>query len=435
MMRLPGPAVCLVVFVVLALVGPSQTAAQEVDWGATLDSATNLRSAPHRSDHEWEQLVRFALWAELFVELREERTVRLATEGSYRFEYDQGDDDDPLHILNLDLLRLSAGLPMLFGPGSALELSAGRFRFNDPTRVVWNHAGDGLSVSVGFPRWSARVSAAYTGLLLNAVSDIRMTPTDALEEDDTDQTLGPQRIIGLAGLAFPELVQRQNLTLFGILQFDLRDPDQGEETLDTQYVGAVIDGPVEITRGLYYSVFAIKGFGTWDVEGGEDESISSGAYGARLRLFRERLRYSRASVEWLHASGGGSMDAFTVINDPATGFTFSPGLADLMLASAGYSLRPLSNTTTSVAAGIRTGLTVRSFLRSTTGADGVFSAPGLDTESDARYVGSEGELRITLRPTRELGFAFTNGVFFPNGELFTDSDPWYRGRLEVSIGY
>ncbi len=407
--------------------------AQQLDWGGTFDSATNLRDDPSREDTVFQQSFRLGLWAEVFAELRDERTVRFTAEGSYRLEYDEDDDDHPLHVLNPDLLRLRASFPLVFGPGSTLDFTAGRFRFGEPTGAIWNHPGDGLSVEARLPRVWVQVAGAYTGLLLNPVSDIRMTQTDLEEEDDTDELFGPRRAIGRLQLQLPELIGRQRLTGFGIVQVDLRDPDDGEETLDTQYVGLRLDGPVEPVRGLYYEVFGARGFGTFNEEGNGDTSVSSGLYGARVRYFRERLRYSRLFAEWLHASGGDALDPFVAINAPAAGFAFSPDLANLMLATAGYSLRPFSDSASAAAAGLQAGITARGYFRSTT-KDVFFDAPGVDADSDSRYAGAEGELRLASRPTADLGFAFTSAVFFPNDDLFVDSDPWYRGRFELSIG-
>ncbi len=404
--------------------------AQQFDWGGTLDSATNLRADPDRDEAEFEQGLRSALWAELFAEFREERRLRITGEGSYRFTYDQQGNTDPEHVLNLDMLRLRSRFPLLFGPGTAFELTAGRFGFADPTGYIWNHPGDGLQVDLRFLRWRLRLAGAYTGLLLNSVSDIRMTDTDILEEDDTDETFGPRRAIASAQLEFPELIGRQTASLFSVLQFDLRDAATDESTLNTQYFGANAEGPIEPVRGLYYNLFGVLGVGTLDPAGADEADITSGVYGGALRLFRREWRYSRIAAEWVHASGGDALDVFVPINAPATGFAFSPPLQDLMRPSLSYSLRPFADSPDAVAASFRSQLAARGYFRSTTEEDAAF-----DAQNGARYAGAETELELVLRPTADLGLAFTNAVFFPNDDLFDDGDPWYRGRFELSVAF
>lgn len=414
---------------------PGLVTAQEFDWGVSSDSSTNLRDDPRRDDAELQQLLRVSLWVELHGEFRDDRTIRFTTEGGYRFEYDQDEDEDTLHILNLDTLRLRAGFPLLLGPGSSLDVTAGRFRFRDPTGRIWNHTADGASFELRFPRWWLQGAGAYTGLLLNEVSDIRMTPTDSDEQSDSDQYFGPQRAIGLVRVRLPELIERQSLTAFALLQFDLRDRDDDEETLNTQYYGLQLDGPVEPVRGLYYDVFGAAALGRLEEEGGGESDITAGLYGARLRYFRERLRFSRILLEWLHASGSREQE-FVAINAPSTGFAFSPTLSNLMIATLGYSLRPFSTAASPALAAVQTGLTARSFMRSSveTGAAAVMPE-ATDAADDSRYLGTELELRLAVRPTSELGLVFTNAVFFPNDDAFLESDRWYRGRFELSLGF
>jgi len=408
--------------------------AQEFDWGISSDSSTNLRDDPRRDDAELQQLLRVGLWAELHGKFRDDRTVRFTTEGSYRFEYDQDEDEDTLHILNLEMLRLHAGFPLLFGPGSSLDLSAGRFRFRDPTGRIWNHTADGASFELRFPRWWLQTAGAYTGLLLNEVSDIRMTPTDSEEQSDRDEYFGPQRAIGLVRLRLPELIGRQSFTAFVVLQFDLRDPDDQEETLNTQYYGLRLAGPIEPVRGLYYDAFGAAALGQLVQQGGGESEITAGLYGARLRYFRERLRFSRILLEWLHVSGSEEQE-FVAINAPATGLAFSPELSNLMLATLGYSLRPFTNSASPALAAVQTGLSARTFLRSSVESGAVDVPADLIDDDDARYLGTELELRLAMRPTSELGLVFTNAMFFPNDDAFLESDRWYRGRFELSLGF
>ncbi len=441
--RVPGPGLklgrglrpVLHAFLLLMLVlAPVPLAAQQGDWGGTLDSASNLRADAERSDPELQQLLRLGLWAEVFGELRGGSTVRATGEVSYRFEYDQDPDEDVLQLLNLDLLRLVASIPTLLGPGSTVEVTFGRFVFEEPTGVIWGHTGDGLRLENRAPGWGLVAAGAYTGLLLNPVSAIRMTETDSADESDTDEFFGPRRAIGLLAAQLPELVGRQSATTFAIVQRDLRDADEDEETLDTWYLGALVDGPIEPVRGLYYELFGVGGFGRYRLEGDGETDISSGLYGLRLQYFREAYRSSRAFLEWLHASGGDRLDPFVAINAPGTGFAFSPDLTNLMLASGGYSFRPFTGSAREPITTFQAGGAVRAFFRSA--VDGaVFDAAGLNLESDRRYVGSEMELRLVSRPRSDFGLAFTNAVFIPNSDLFEDSDPRYRGRFEISLGF
>ena len=56
-----------------------------------------------------------------------------------------------------------------------MELKAGRLEFNDATRLILDQALDGVQVSLQFSGFQMRLAGAYSGLILNPSSNIRIS--------------------------------------------------------------------------------------------------------------------------------------------------------------------------------------------------------------------------------------------------------------------
>lgn len=430
-----SPLRALVAGVAVVLLCSAQAAlGQTLDWGGTFDSATALDNTETQSDPWLEQTVRVALWSEVFQQFRAERELLVTAEAEYRFEYDEDPDEDPLHLLDLQTLRLRLIAPVTRLRNTTVVTNAGRFRFREPTGAILSHTGDGFTADALAPSLRLRVGGAYTGWVLNPVSTVRMTGSDAEEDSEDGQQFGPKRAIGLLEIEATEIYGRQSITFLTLGQLDLRDAELGQDTLNSQYLAILLDGPIEPIRGLYYQAFAVKGFGQYELVGDGTNELSFGAYGARMRYFLERLRFSRLLVEWLHASGGDRFDRFAPITSPTLGFAYRPDFANVMTARAEYSLRPFSTARNSVASSAQVATGGRVYLRSAT-TERIVSDIAIDQDRTDRYLGSEAVVRFAMRPSPELGLGFKNALFFPNSDLFDGGDPVYRGLIELSLGF
>ena len=420
-----------VLLVCLLLATPVvQLSAVDGDWGVTLDTEGTARV----TNDDWDDpdttlAFTAALWGRLFLSdpaTPGSNSYELAAQGSYTWT------DDRPYLFDVDQLRLTGRYPGLLGSQSLLEASAGRFRFADPTARVMSHTADGARLRLRFPSYNIRLDAAYTGLQLNPNSDIRMTFADLVDEDDDDEFFGPARVVGIAELAFPGLIGQHSLQLGVTGQYDLRDTKDTETTFNSGYYTVALSGP--LVSDIYYNTSAT--LMQAEEENGDSEDFLGLLAIARLRYFRESFLFSRATLAGIYASGEqGPFDPFRSISRQSMGTVFSRPLSDLIYGELGYSLRPFSGSdarsSSSLAGGIQTGLTLRSFFAATD--------PGLDG-TDGRWYGNELTLSISSRPFADLGIGLTAGVFLPVtdedlGVLGKDSDPQYFGKLELSAAF
>ncbi|TVQ37302.1 MAG: hypothetical protein EA384_12545 [Spirochaetaceae bacterium] len=414
---------CAAALLMTAVVGA--WALEGGDWGVTLDSATTLRHSAELDEQEWGQRVRAALWGELFWQLDRGGRLRLTGEGSYVYT------DDRDYLFDIDRLRIASLHPGAITPEAVLAVEAGRFGFKDPSGLVLNHTADGLRAALRLPVVEVELGGAYTGLLLNPSSQIRMTPTDRAEEGDDDEYFGPKRVLGQLNVRFGDLPGRQSVTAGILAQWDLRDDDQAF-TLNSQYYSLAAAGT--LAANLFHSTFIT--LSTLQAEtGGESDSGTALLLGTRLRYLREDWLGSRLSAGFNYASGAGdNLDPFVAINDPASGTVFQPRLTNLMTISGGYAVRPWFGNRSQTLSNIEFSTAVRAFLRARDDQplEGEGLLAGLILEDSKRYAGSEFEWAIRARLLPDLGAALTTGVFVP-GDGAVDAEPEFLGRLEVSV--
>ncbi len=415
------------------------------DWGVTLDALRTIRAAGHQDLDTFTNALRGALWARRVVPAGELSTFDLGVQGSYNWSTGQT-------YLNLDRLRAVGRYPELLGPTSVAETTVGRFRFQDPSGLVLNHVGDGLSAGVAYPRARLRFSALYTGFLLNPVSTVRMTGTDLLEEDDDDEDFGPRRVVGLAELSFPALVARQTLVTGAAGQYDLRDAGDGEETVHSGYAVLGIRG--RLFGSLYHDVYAVGTAGTLERdENGATESEDFTGYlgSARLRLFLPGFFASRLSLQGVYASRADANndligDGYLPISRTRLGTVVRLPLQNLLFTELSYSMRPFFDSASERARRVQVVLTGRGFFTTSdrpvvldpateTTGDG-FDLVGIDSEPAGNIIGTEVVLRINARPLSDLGLGMTTGMFFPHtgsaGVFTGDREPEFLGRVELS---
>ena len=407
------------------------------DWGVTIDAQDSTRFADHLNQDVRGRAAIVSIWGQRIIPYSQENELRLSAQGSYNWSRSD-------IYVNLDQLRLTAFMPESFSDFSSLEISAGRFPFQDPSGLVLRHTGDGLLVRVATPRSRVRVGAMYTGLQLNPASNIRMTQTDRAEERDDDETFGPGRVVAMADLRFPELVGRHTLSLTFLGQYDTRDADSTEDTLHSAY--GIIGLSGRLVGRLYSDLFGGATYGSYDT-GADDDTYLGFMGSARLRLFLPQARASRISLRAVYMSNDDdqdSFDAFIPISRSTPGTVISIPLENIMFGELSYSIRPFVNSESLQARRVQMSATGRTFF--TASDDPPRSEPfggqldgsvfGLQTEPEGNYIGTEGVVGVNARVRSDFGVGFSFGAFFPgtgsDGVFTSERKTEFLARIELS---
>jgi len=307
---------------------------------------------------------------------------------------------------------------------SVLNYTVGRFGISDFSGYVVHQRIDGVSVVLNYPGFTASVKAGYTGLLFNRASGIEMTLTDQADGTDLLDLESPRIVAGAEG-EFPELAGGFDVRTDVWVQFDLRDDSDlvsGGGTLDTQYFGVSLSGPV--SPGLYVDGFAYLGTGSESFPAGSpDYSILSFMGSVGARYYMEQFFYSRISARFLYFSGdsdytgsflegnsSGDGTVFTPVSSKSLALVFSPDPGNIMLGKLGYSIKPFGGSGSMMLKNMQAELTGTVFFRSTTG---LISESGIDPVSDSLYLGTEIDGTVNFRPFSDLGMFVTGGVFVP----------------------
>ncbi len=410
-------ALWLLLFLFIAM----PVAALESTWGVTIDGSTELSYADHRADNDPAYAATAALWSRSLFPLGIDRSIELTAQGSYTWT------DDRPYLFDVDILRAAGRIPGALGPDSVLRFTAGRFRLRDTTGIVLGHTVDGAQVRIGYPSLRVRAAAGYTGLLLNPVSDIRMTFADLADGGDDDEFFGPRRIVGLAEVTLPELYLRQTVTTGLTGQFDLRDAADDETTLNTIYISLAVAGP--LLGNVYHTLSGTVMVGKSELDG--DSEALTGAMGdARIRYYREDRLSSRIGLGLTWASGnGGDLDRFVPISRSTAGTILTLPVENILRGTVSYSIRPVPRVQTECSLGWYF-LAEKKDLHETT---------GISSDPDGRWLGTEVTGKVSARISSDLGLSITGGVFAPssgdNGAFTVARGAEYLLRVEVSAGF
>ena len=415
------------VLAALLLAGGAQSLTA-LEWGGTFDNTT---TPTHYLGFQQEDTL--ALWLEAEFNPR----MSLTVQGSYTYSLDRP------YLFDVDILRFQGRFPL--GDSSQLELSLGRFRVADFSKLLFDDNLDGAQLVWRSPRANLALNLGYLGLELQPVSTVSMTWGDL----NNASIWAPPRLIEMLQVELPELFGRHSLSAALVAQQDLRSEDQLEGTtvelngqggrLSTEYLGVVLRGP--LAAALYYDLFGYLGTGRTlsYIDGAYSyEWVLSGLVGGGLRYFRGEWLSSRAELRLLLATGDedyadlfiegnrdGLATVFSTISQPELALLFSPRLGNLVLAEASYSLKP--------AAVLQTLLKATFFLRPTLGP---VSDARVDPASSSPYLGTEVDVAARLRLFSDLGLAFTAGVFLPGGAFrASDQEADFGGRAELSFSF
>jgi len=410
-----------------------------LDWGGVIDNSTELLVSDKT---EFDQQDKLSLWMDAALGER----WSFSAQGSYTYELDRP------YLFDVDSLQFEGRFPNVEKGPTLFTVTLGRFSFSDFTGLVLDHRADGFALGFNYPNSIFTVALGYTGLLLKPTSTIRVSLTDASEDNDDSVVLAPPRAVGALKAVFPELLGRQDLTLSLLFQQDLHSKDdlvaEGQTTpdynkggqLNTQYLGFGFSGP--LSSSLYYDAFVYGGMGRTlsYIDGAyKYETILAALGGVGVRYYLEQALSSRVGFRFLYASGdedsdrpyegntGGLATAFLPISKPELGLIFQPQLSNLFLAELSYSLKPL--------AWMQVQLKAVPFFRSTPAP---IQESGIDPSSDALYLGTEVDGAINIRPFSDLGLGFSAGLFLPNSGTngaLPDRALEVKGKLDFSFSF
>ncbi len=444
-----------------------------IDFGATIDNSSSLavgtKTGTEGTELTLYQQDKVALWFQ--TELG--KHLNFYIQGSYTYK------SDLPYLFDIDTVTLKGTFPELSGREgvhpSLFSFTIGRFQVKDPTSYVLNHRIDGFGLTFGYPNSVVSINLGYTGFLLKPTSSIVLSKEDANDLSENSVIFAPPRLIGLFDITFPDLY-RQSISLVVLFQEDLRGIystvdllksiysdsliNAGEKTpqptegglVDTQYFGLKTTGPV--APSLYYGFFGYVGTGRQLTYIEKDKKyeyvpILSGLGGIRVRYFLPFLD-SYTSIGYVYATGDstdssiveGNTDtlatAFNPISNSTTsGVIFSPNLKNISNIKSEFSIKPFTNSKNNLLNNLQTMISLFVFFRNTTGP---ISESGLNPDSKALFLGTEGDIIINWRPLSDVGVSFTNGIFIPNNSQDGAFDPTqrgleYRGVVNLSISF
>lgn len=407
--------------------------ALEWDWGGELANTSGYLFA---DEGELTQEDRLSLWIDGEMK-RDMSTLGFRAQASYLFTQDRA------YLLDLDELSLMGSFPAALGSSSMVQASIGRFGFSDPTGYILMHTADGASVKLLFPRVHFEIDGAYTGLLLNPSSDIRLSAIDLSEKsDEEDNTFGPKRLFTQGKVSFIDVGKRlQNWVLFGLAQFDLRDPEGSEETIDSQYWGTLLS--YKLGRYLYHDGFLVVG--TSQISSVEDTEKVSLLTGFTSRYLRKDWHDSKIAFYGLVATPDAPVEdidigfdmpfglsKFRPMNKPTLGLVVDPTLDSLMYTGLSYSLRPFLNGTSPLMGRLRPSLGGRAYFRIYE-----WNADWMELEggADSWFVGTEYDAGFTWDILSDLSAGLTGAVFVPGSAWVEDGDADFMVRFELSARF
>jgi hypothetical protein len=421
------------------------------DWGGTIDNSTTVYTL---DGVNFDERVKLSLW----VSNRFSETAELIALGSYTFSL-----DDPL-ILDLERLQVS------FSITPNLSAVAGRFLFTEFSGLVLSHPVDGFWLTYSLQKAVITAGIAYSGLQFNKTNQILISQTDTADSGDTAKYLGSPRLIESVQTTFPELFKRQDLIITLLSQQDLRAQSEllqkGEENqnaggllggkLHTVYLGLGLSGPVSSLNGLYQNTFLYTETGATLSYVEDTASFTGFSYqykpilaflgGVTFDYYLEERLNSAFGLSILFASGDSDFSSFlegnsaglsmqfVPISRPSFGLIFSPQLGNTLLAEISYSIKPFSKSSSSALRNLQTELQLFNYLRPNTAP---VSEIGLDPASETRYLGTEIDGTLRLRPFSDLATLLSLGLFIPSKKAFSSTyeQPQFLGRFEFSFSF
>lgn len=411
----------------------------DFDWGGAVSNSTGYESA---ADGDIVQENRLTLWASGRKEF-DLAVLSLVGQGSYLYT------DERSFLIDLDLLRLNGQFPGLIGGSSVVETSLGRFPFSDPTGYILSHTADGASLRLLFPRTRLQFDGAYTGLLLNPSSAIRISDRDFSEEfEEEDSFFGPQRLFTQGKITFADLGRLQELTFYGLAQFDLREDDGSSELINSQYWGTLLSH--RFGKNLYHDSFLT--IGTSQLSGTAESDALSLLTGFTSRYLREEWLDSRFALRGIVATPNIPVEdledinvSFNIaqprpLNSPALGKVVDPNLDGLLFAGFDYSLRPFLNGRSELMSRFQPSVGARAYFRPVLSIGSqTFKWTGAwaqtNPDSDSWFLGTEYDAGFVWRIFSDLSAGMSGALFMPGAAWSEEEEQEYMLRLEMSASF
>ncbi|TVR60071.1 MAG: hypothetical protein EA426_05460 [Spirochaetaceae bacterium] len=303
-------------------------------------------------------------------------------------------------------------------PSSTGEFSfeLGRRRFSDPTALIIDGIADRVSVVFEWPRVSASLDVAYTGLSSKNTDPIVLTDADRARLDDDSVYFAGPRLLSVATIGTPSIAARQDAEFFGAYHRDLET-----NGADIAFAGLRVDGPV--VPHLFHTTSIAAGFTA-------DDGVSL-LSSLSLRYYLDRVNLSRIRVETTYASGdSGGLSRFIPVHRGRFGekeIGFDAGFADRLVAELAYSFRPFIESNAAWLAATELGFDSVSFFRTTDAP-----APEFPGNSTGPYLGTRVLAAARLRASSDFGLDARIGAFFPSNPDTDDHDR-RRGFFSTSV--
>ena len=354
-----------------------------------------------------------------------------------------------------------------------LVTQLGRIGLQTPSGMVFTHDVDGGSLRIQLPGATTRFGMGYTGFLFGPASQILVSIADTQVSTTETFAFATPRVVGTAAVTLTDLIPRQEITLAGAFQEDLRPimsadnlntplispndtdvPTDASGPVDTQYVTLGVNGG--ITSGLFYQVWGTYNAGSMltltedpdtNIQSYTPTPIRAFAASVGLSYFRPQLLSLRVNGKFTYTSGDADHDSYfegntsgpsnlyQPINAAVASIAFAPRLGNIMYGELHLGVRPFGSVQSRFLRNLGVSSGVYVFARSTEGA---VSATGVGTGAGSNYLGTEVDFNVTYRPFSDLGLGVGVGMFFPNSgsdSPMTNQDFRLRARLSTSFSF
>ncbi|MBQ9238027.1 MAG: hypothetical protein IJ191_01725 [Treponema sp.] len=307
-------------------------AASAVDFGGIVGNVTKFSVQPETT-YAVTQKNDVTGW--LQVPFTADGSMYLALEGVVRYTYDwTNKDNSGMHTVSTDISLLKYAYTARFTPGTALQLSVGRFGISDFTGIIFNQVSDGAFLQFRMPRFEASAYAGYTGLLNAHTVSILDAAGTAYSYDATKvyPLAAPYAVAGVS-IHAPYLFANQ--TVSGEFFVFCGVPGIDRTITHDVHFDATLGFSGPIVKNLFYTA-------TTTVGKSNRENVSN--------LSRLTLTYyppalsSSVSASLLYASGkNGRLGAFRAFtSNKATYSLLEPEYSGLIKAGLSGSVKPVT---------------------------------------------------------------------------------------------
>lgn len=315
--------------------------------------------------------------------------------GLYKFAGDYQADSSIVVPYRFDISNayLQLLLPGVLGDNIMTNIQFGRFGFSDNSQRILSGTADGATARFISGLLESSVQLGYTGLQYRKDANVVITESDLADTNNPEKYFAPGRIFGAGRLKFLELVERHDLGIDVVGQFDLRSGDWAH----TFYAEVFGEGrPLQWFKWRSYLIGQL-----WV----DDLVQPAMAAGARFQFtFPAVLGLILVqNTEW--ASGtGGDLRQFAGINQTPVARILPLAFGDVISASLNAQIRPARGVTLSL---VGNGLFRAS---SSVPADSL----GMPVGASSRYVGTELTGQFDWTISSEFKWGLSGGAFFPN---------------------